>query len=60
MKALLYIAPREVVHRDEPETCPGAIGDLAWVEERPLAAGARAFDDLHRGRSAAAKILLRP
>jgi alcohol dehydrogenase len=38
----------------------GAFGDLAWVEERPLADGARAFDDLHHGRSAAAKILLRP
>lgn len=38
----------------------GAFGDLAWVEERPLAEGARAFDDLHRGRAAAAKIVLRP
>ncbi|MBK9115288.1 MAG: alcohol dehydrogenase catalytic domain-containing protein [Betaproteobacteria bacterium] len=38
----------------------GAFGDLAWVEERPLAEGARAFDDLHRGVSGAAKILLRP
>ena len=37
----------------------GAFGDLAWVEERPLADGARAFDDLHHGRSATAKILLR-
>ena len=38
----------------------GAFGDLAWVEERPLALGARAFSDLHEGRSAAAKIVLRP
>ena len=38
----------------------GAFGDLAWVEERPLSEGARAFDDLQHGRSAAAKILLRP
>lgn len=38
----------------------GAFGDLAWVEERPLADGAQAFDDLHRGRAAAAKIVLRP
>ena len=38
----------------------GAFGKLGWVEERPLAEGARAFDDLHHGRSAAAKILLRP
>ena len=38
----------------------GAFGDLAWVEERPLADGAAAFRDLHAGRSAAAKIVLRP
>lgn len=38
----------------------GAFGDLAWVEERPLAEGASAFRDLHEGRSAAAKIVLRP
>ena len=38
----------------------GAFGDLAWVDERPLAEGAAAFRDLHEGRSAAAKILLRP
>ena len=38
----------------------GAFGDLAWVEERPLADGSRAFRDLHDGRAGAAKILLRP
>ena len=38
----------------------GAFGDLAWVEERPLADGPAAFRDLHEGRSAAAKIILRP
>ena len=38
----------------------GAFGDLAWVEERPLAEGARAFSDLDQGRTPAAKILLRP
>ena len=38
----------------------GAFGDLAWVEERALADGAAAFRDLHEGRSAAAKIILRP
>jgi alcohol dehydrogenase len=35
-------------------------GDLAWVEERPLAEGGQAFADLDAGRSAAAKIVLRP
>jgi len=38
----------------------GAFGDLAWVEERRLDEGAAAFQDLDRGRSAAAKIVLRP
>jgi len=37
----------------------GVFGDLAWVEERALAEGARAFDDLVHGRSASAKIVLR-
>ncbi len=38
----------------------GVLGDLAWVEERPLAEGAAAFRDLAAARSAAAKIVLRP
>ena len=38
----------------------GAFGDLAWVEERSLADGAKAFRDLDQGRAAAAKIVLRP
>jgi alcohol dehydrogenase len=36
----------------------GALGDLGWVEQRPLAAGAEAFDELLRGRCAAPKIVL--
>ena len=38
----------------------GTFGDLAWVEERSLADGASAFADLDHGRTAAAKIVLRP
>ena len=38
----------------------GVFGDLAWVEERPLADGDRAFADLAHGRTAAGKIVLRP
>jgi len=38
----------------------GVFGDLAWVERRPLASGAEAFDDLRHGRSAAPKIVLEP
>ena len=38
----------------------GVFGDMAWVEERALADGQQAFLDLDQGRSAAAKIALRP
>ena len=38
----------------------GAFGDLSWVEERPLSEGARAFTDLDQGKTASAKIVLRP
>jgi alcohol dehydrogenase len=38
----------------------GSFGDLGWVEERRLDAGAQAFVDLDQGRSASAKIVLRP
>ncbi len=38
----------------------GIFGDLSWVEERPLEHGPEAFHDLDQGRSAAAKIVLRP
>ena len=36
------------------------LGNLNWVEVRPLSAGGQAFDDLHHGRVAAAKIVLQP
>jgi L-iditol 2-dehydrogenase len=38
----------------------GRLGPLDWVEERPLAEGPRAFADIDAGRTAAAKIVLRP
>ena len=38
----------------------GVFGDLAWVEERALADGPQAFVDLDQGKSASAKIVLRP
>lgn len=38
----------------------GTFGDLAWVEQRPLAEGVQAFADLDQGRCAAAKLILRP
>lgn len=38
----------------------GALGDLAWVETRPLTDGVAAFSDLDQGRTPAAKIVLTP
>jgi len=37
-----------------------AFGDLAWVEKRSLDEGPQAFSDLHAGKTAAAKVLLKP
>ncbi len=36
----------------------GALGELAWIEQRPLADGARAFQDLLAGACPAPKIVL--
>ena len=38
----------------------GALGDLSWIEARPLSEGAAAFSDLNDGFSAASKIVLQP
>jgi 2-desacetyl-2-hydroxyethyl bacteriochlorophyllide A dehydrogenase len=38
----------------------GVFGDLAWVEERVLSDGPQAFIDLDSGKTASAKIILRP
>jgi alcohol dehydrogenase len=38
----------------------GVFGRLDWVEERTLAQGPQAFVDLDQGKSASAKIVLRP
>jgi len=38
----------------------GKLGNLEWIEQRPLADGASAFADVHTGSSSAPKIVLRP
>ncbi|MDR3098284.1 MAG: alcohol dehydrogenase catalytic domain-containing protein [Paraburkholderia sp.] len=38
----------------------GALGSLAWLEQRPLSEGAQAFADLHEGVAKSSKILLIP
>jgi alcohol dehydrogenase len=37
-----------------------AFGDLSWVEKRSLNDGPQAFNDLHAGKTAAAKVILKP
>jgi len=37
-----------------------AFGDLSWVEKRSLDEGPQAFNDLHAGKTASAKVLLKP
>lgn len=37
----------------------GALGDLAWIEQRPLAHGAEVFTELLEGRCSAPKVVLR-
>ena len=38
----------------------GVFGDLSWLEKRGLQEGPQAFADLHAGKTAAAKVLLKP
>lgn len=38
----------------------GGLGDLAWVETRPLGDGANAFEDIHHARTPSPKIVLLP
>jgi 2-desacetyl-2-hydroxyethyl bacteriochlorophyllide A dehydrogenase len=38
----------------------GAFGGLEWLDVRPMAVGAQAFDDLDKGRVASAKLILQP
>ena len=64
LSEITFIGTYTYTHLDMQATvaalAAGKLGDLAWVETRPLADGARAFDDLDKGRSAAAKIVLVP
>lgn len=36
----------------------GALGSLGWIEKRPLAEGAEAFNELLHGQCAAPKVVL--
>jgi len=38
----------------------GRLGDLDWVEQRPLSSGPAAFNDICKGQVAAPRVVLRP
>ena len=50
--------------QDFKDTCTalfdGRLGSLDWLEVRPLASGASAFNDIRSGKSAVPKIILNP
>jgi NAD(P)-dependent dehydrogenase (short-subunit alcohol dehydrogenase family) len=47
-----------LVARRENELRSGALGDLGWIEQRPLSAGADAFSELLQGQCAAPRMVL--
>ncbi len=55
-----YTYTTEDLRRTVTLLSEGAFGDCQWVEARTLQEGPSAFSDLHHGRTASAKIILRP
>ena len=56
----IYTYTRQDFRATVDALASGMFGSLEWVETRPLAEGARAFDDLDKGRIRAAKLVLVP
>ena len=56
----IYTYTREDFRATVGALASGMFGGLEWVETRPLAEGARAFEDLYKGKTPAAKIVLVP
>ena len=56
----IYTYTRQDFRATVAALASGMFGSLEWVETRPLAEGARAFDDLEKERTPAAKIVLVP
>ena len=64
LQEIIFLGFYCYTHVDFTETvaamAAGHLGRLDWLEERPLAEGPRAFQELDAGKVAAAKIILRP
>jgi threonine dehydrogenase-like Zn-dependent dehydrogenase len=56
----IYTYTRQDFRATVAALASGMFGGLEWVETRPLADGARAFEDLDKGRTPAAKIVMVP
>jgi len=56
----IYTYTRQDFRATVDALASGMFGSLEWVETRPLADGAHAFDDLDKGRIRAAKLVLVP
>lgn len=64
LQEITFIGTYTYTAQDFRDTCAamfdGRLGALDWVETRPLSEGARAFDDIQKGRVAAPKVILKP
>lgn len=64
LQEISFIGTYTYTAKDFRDTCAaifdGRLGRLDWIESRPLSEGARAFDDIRKGRIAAPKTILKP
>jgi len=64
LQEIAFVGTYTYTAQDFRDTCTamfdGHLGPLDWLETRPLAEGARAFDDIRNGRNASPKIILKP
>lgn len=64
LQEITFIGSYTYTHQDFIDTAEaifdGSLGDLSWTEQRNLADGQQAFEDILAGRVAAPKIILKP
>lgn len=64
LQEITFIGSYTYTHQDFIDTAhaifDGRLGDLSWIEQRPLSEGQKAFEDILSGQVAAPKIVLKP
>ncbi|MEP2948095.1 MAG: alcohol dehydrogenase catalytic domain-containing protein [Lentilitoribacter sp.] len=64
LQEITFIGSYTYTHQDFIDTAHaifnGRLGDLSWIEQRPLSEGQKAFEDILAGQVAAPKIVLKP